>query len=41
MFQGPIRSTEILFHGIYSDNLADNLPYFYLTFFYTDKYHKY
>ena len=28
MIQGPIRSTQTLFHGIYSASLADNLPYF-------------
>ena len=32
MTQGPIISTHILFHGIYSDSLSGNLPYFYLLF---------
>ena len=37
----PIRSTYILFHGIYSANLAGNLPYFYLIILYVGKCHNY
>ena len=39
MVQGPIRSTQSLFRGIYSDKLSVNLPFLYLTFLYVDKCH--
>ena len=34
MTQVPIISTYILFHGIYSVNLAGNLPYFFFDVFF-------
>ena len=41
MALGPIISTHISFHGIYSDNLAGNLPYLlFLIVLYADKCHR-
>ena len=39
MTEGTIRSTHMLFHGIFSSNLSSNLPYFYLIFVYVRKCH--
>ena len=39
ILQRTMRSTHILFRGVYSDNLAGNLLYSYLTVLYVDMCH--